>query len=122
MLDDKSKFLLQILIKNSTGSYFILSEQEILSVSKQNCHFAEGEISKIIIALNQRGYVKVKYNDGRLFCLLVTEKGFNYENSQDKIVNLESANFSAVGWCVFGSFIGAFFGAVLTAVLVLIIL
>ena len=77
MLDTKSKLVLKILAKESSGgSYKIFESSDIISLLPKRYRTDSEGIRHILTHLERQDLISIKYDDDDLYCLAVLPFGF----------------------------------------------
>lgn len=122
MLDTFTKFLLNYIKSKSVDEFLVIELKDIISNYKSLTIIDENEVLTSFEILNNLGYITLKYNDGKLFCVKITEKGKSFE--ENKIYSYQKNDnfaFKNLGWIFFSSFLGGFLGCVILFFLVFFI-
>ena len=114
MLDTFSKYLLDYIKNKGKGEFLVVELKDVLTSYPKPNSLDENTVLTALENLNNSGYITLKYNDGKLFCVGITEKGKNYEETQHFSFKRRIAETNGnLGWVLFSAFLGGFFGCVL---------
>ena len=122
MLDTKSKLVLKILAKESSGgSYKIFEGSDIISALPKHYRTDTDGIRHILTHLERQDMISIKYDDDDLYCLAVLPYGMEeLENEPTKKQRKDGGKISKL--TIFLSFLFAFIGAILGAVITFLLL
>lgn len=82
MLDERTSVLLEILNKKcSSGSYKIITSDELILKFPARYGADKDLIWQMVINLSQNGFISVKYDRDGEFCLALTPKGRLYSET-----------------------------------------
>lgn len=85
MLDERTSVLLEILNKKcSSGSYKIITSDELILKFPARYGADKDLIWQMVINLSQNGFISVKYDRDGEFCLALTPKGRLYAETAVK--------------------------------------
>lgn len=85
MLDERTSVLLEILNKKcSSGSYKIITSDELILKFPARYGADKDLIWQMVINLSQNGFISVKYDRDGEFCLALTPKGRLYAETTEK--------------------------------------
>ncbi len=88
MLDERTSVLLNVINKIcSSGSYSVVSSDELILKFPEKFGADSDLIRQMIITLSQKGYVSIRYDRDGEFCLAPTPKGRLYFESEGEKVN-----------------------------------
>ncbi len=88
MLDERTSVLLKILNeKCSSGSYKIITSDELILKFPTRYGADKDLIWQMVIHLSQNGFISVKYDRDGEFCLALTPKGRVYSETDLKQTN-----------------------------------
>ncbi len=117
MLDTKSKLVLKILAKESSGgSYKIFESADIISLLPKHYRTDSEGIRHILTHLERQDLISIKYDDDDTYCLAVLPFGFeeieenNIKPKKDKI----KSNKITILISFWIGLLGAVIGAVIT--------
>ena len=114
MLDSKSRLVLKILAKESSGgSYKIFESSDIISALPKHYRTDSEGIKHILTHLERKDMISIKYDDDDVYCLAVLPYGFEaLEN--EKPAKKEGVNKLAILLSFVFAFLGAISGVVIT--------
>lgn len=109
MLDRKTGELLNLLNNLCVGgAYKILEISDLVLKMPQSFALDEEEIRESLRVLQEKDFIKIKYEDEREVCISTLPKGrFFHENMIDKIIEEKTEKRQ---YFIYG-FLGAFFGS-----------
>lgn len=111
MLDRRTGELLNVLNNFcADGSYKVVTVEELISAMPKKLAVHEDALRESLKDLQEKDFIRVKYEDEVEFCLCTLPKGrFFYENKVDEKKEVVSAKRKYF----FYSFFGGFFGSAL---------
>ncbi len=110
MLDTKTKLVLKILAKESSGgSYKIFESADIISLLPKRYRTDSTGIRQILTHLERQDMISIKYDDDDTYCLAVLP--FGYEEIEEHPSERKQGKSSK--WIILISFISALFGAII---------
>ena len=116
MLDTKSKLVLKILAKESSGgSYKIFESSDIISLLPKRYRTDSEGIRHILTHLERQDLISIKYDDDDLYCLAVLPFGF--EEIEDSPVMKVKEKSKTNKLTIFLSFLFGFLGVMLGVVI-----
>ncbi len=122
MIDKRTGELLNLLNGYCAGgSYKILSVGELLAGLPKKLGMDEDALRESLKALQEREYIRVKYEDETEFCLCTLPKGrFLYENKEEAREEKVKSRRSYFASAFFGAFFGSAAAIALAAVIFLL--
>lgn len=117
MLDTKSKLVLKILAKESSGgSYKIFESSDIISLLPKRYRTDSEGIRHILTHLERQDLISIKYDDDDLYCLAVLPFGFEEieESPVMKVKEKPKANKLTIFLSFLFGFLGVMLGVVIT--------
>lgn len=76
----KAAMLLYLNDECKDDGYEIFSDEDFLTLYPPALGVKKEEIERAVRALNEEGYIDVRYAEGGTYCVSVLEKGRNYES------------------------------------------
>ncbi len=121
MLDNKSRLVLKILAKESSGgSYKIFESADIITALPKHYRTDSEGIRHILTHLERQDMISIKYDDDDIYCLAVLPYGFEVlENEKPKQQKKESKVSKLT---IILSFTFAFFGTIIGVIITYFIL
>ena len=117
MLDTKSKLVLKILAKESSGgSYKIFESSDIISLLPKRYRTDSDGIRHILTHLERQDLISIKYDDDDLYCLAVLPFGFEEieESPVMKVKEKPKTNKLTIFLSFLFGFLGVMLGVVIT--------
>ena len=117
MLDTKSKLVLTILAKESSGgSYKIFESSDIISLLPKRYRTDSEGIRHILTHLERQDLISIKYDDDDLYCLAVLPFGFEEieESPVMKVKEKPKTNKLTIFLSFLFGFLGVMLGVVIT--------
>lgn len=117
MLDTKSKLVLKILAKESSGgSYKIFESSDIISLLPKHYRTDSEGIRHILTHLERQDLISIKYDDDDLYCLAVLPFGFEEieESPVMKVKEKPKTNKLTIFLSFLFGFLGVMLGVVIT--------
>lgn len=117
MLDTKSKLVLKILAKESSGgSYKIFESSDIISLLPKRYRTDSEGIRHILTHLERQDLISIKYDDDDLYCLAVLPFGFEEieESPVMKVKEKPKVNKLTIFLSFLFGFLGVMLGVVIT--------
>ncbi len=117
MLDTKSKLVLKILAKESSGgSYKIFESSDIISLLPKRYRTDSEGIRHILTHLERQDLISIKYDDDDLYCLAVLPFGFEEieESPVMKVKEKPKTNKLTIFLSFLFGFLGVMLGVVIT--------
>lgn len=114
MLDDRSKNLLNYLVKEcNEGSYRVFDVKELINALPKKYKPDDSAISLYMDYLEKGNYISIKYKDAKLYCVSplpfarqILENESNEQQKTKKMYKLGSLLYFLVFMCAFlGSFL-----------------
>ena len=123
MLDESQIFLLNLIISKSSDGYAVLDKDDLIISFPKTYLLTEESLNDAFSILANSGFIKIKYNDGKTFCAIATEKGIDYSEFTNKQVKQSKISKKSVFAVLFlGGFLGALLGSVFASIILFIIL
>ena len=116
MLDKKTEKLLEFACGKASDKFAILTAEEMLN--ETGLSLSQEELFNEFNSLNSKGFIRLKYNDGKNFCLAVTDRGKELLERLNLPVQLEIKKKETPPY--FLLFLSAFLGGVLGGAILLI--
>ena len=117
MCDKKLKKLLEFICKNAGEKFAILTAEDTLKETELN--LSQEELFNDFNLLSSKGFIRLKYNDGKSFCCVITDRGKDLIEQLNLPVQEETKNQENTPY--FLIFISAFLGGVLGGLISVII-
>ena len=119
MLDKQTAYLLYVLNNFcGDGAYKVLEIKDILEKLPNKFRVDKSSLGDLIEHLQEREYVKVKYNDESVYCLTTLPKGKLFGEKTDEIKKDKKKQINLSMFAVLAGAIGGFIGAVLGSIFI----